>query len=165
MNPDWKARYEVAVEVARRAAQRALRYFNESVVVEWKHDQSPVSVADRETEQELEAGLLGRFPGDGFLGEEFGEKPGTTGFRWIIDPIDGTRSFVRGIPIWGTLVGLEYRGEQIAGVVEAPALGLSYRALRGDGAFRGERPIAVSAIDTLGEAMLFYSSLSWFVKA
>src|SRR5436190_5804144 len=158
MNPDWKARYEVAVEVARRAAQRALRYFNESVVVEWKHDQSPVSVADRETEQELEAGLLGRFPGDGFLGEEFGEKPGTSGFRWIIDPIDGTRNFVRGIPIWGTLVGLEYQGEAIAGVVEVPALGLAYRALRGDGAYRNDRRIRVSSVATLSDATLFHTS-------
>src|SRR5881396_1934859 len=135
MNPEWKSRYEAAIDVARRAAQRALRYFHESVTVEWKHDQSPVTVADRETEQELRASLGQLFPGDGFLGEEYGDTPGTTGFRWILDPIDGTRSFVRGIPVWGTLVGLEYKGELIAGVVEAPALGQSWRALRGDGAW------------------------------
>ena len=98
MNPDWKTRYEVAVEVARAAAQRALRYFHESVTVEWKHDQSPVTVADRETEQELRSTLLGRFPGDAFLGEESGEEPGTTGYRWVIDPIDGTRAFIMGSP-------------------------------------------------------------------
>ena len=67
----------------------------------------------------LRCRLLGCFPQDGFLGEESGDTPGTSGYRWIIDPIDGTRSFVRGVPIWGTLVGLEYKGESLAGVVRA----------------------------------------------
>jgi histidinol-phosphatase len=165
MNPEWRSRYEAAIEAARKAAQRSLRYFNESVAIEWKHDQSPVTVADRETEHELRESLLGNFPGDGFLGEEHGEVPGTTGFRWIIDPIDGTRSFVRGIPIWATLVGLEYRGEQIAGVVEVPTLGQTYHALRGEGAFRNDRRLRVSEIGRLDESLLLYSSISWFVKA
>src|SRR5207253_5817946 len=104
--------------------------------------------------------LLGRFPGDGFLGEESGDTPGTSGYRWVIDPIDGTRSFVRGIPIWATLVGLEYRGELIAGVTYLPALQETYRALRGDGAFRGDRPIHVSRVSQLAAAHLFYSSIS-----
>src|SRR5262249_12309889 len=78
---------------------------------------------------------------------------------------DGTRSYVRGIPIWATLVGLEYKGEQIAGVAEVPALGHTYRALRGDGAFRNDRRIRVSDVAALGDGMMFYSSLSWFVKA
>jgi histidinol-phosphatase len=165
MNPEWKARYETAIDVARHAAQRALRYFHESVAVEWKHDQSPVTIADRETEQELRTALQDRFPGDGFLGEEYGDTPGTTGFRWVLDPIDGTRSFVRHIPIWATLVGLEYRGEQIAGVVEVPTLGQTYHALRGQGAFCNERRIRVSDVTRLDEALMFYSSISWFVKA
>src|ERR1700704_2417381 len=114
MNPEWKARHEAAIEAAQLAGQLALRYFTESVAVEWKHDQSPVTIADREAEQQLRTELLSRFPDDAFLGEESGEQPGTSGFRWIIDPIDGTRSFVRGIPIWATLVGLEYKDEQIA---------------------------------------------------
>ena len=83
----------------------------------------------------------------------------------MLDPIDGTRNFVRGIPIWATLVGLEYKGEQIAGVAEAPGLGMTWRALRGDGAYRGERRIRVSDVGDLSRSMLFYSSLSWFIKA
>jgi histidinol-phosphatase len=165
MNPEWRARYEVAVEAAREAGRLALGYFDAELTVEWKQDRSPVTVADREAEALLRRKLLGRFPQDGFLGEEHGEQAGSSGFRWIIDPIDGTRSFVRGIPIWGTLVGLEYRDEQIAGVCEVPALGMTYRALRGDGAYRGNRRIRVSDIATLEDAMLFYSSLSWFVRA
>ncbi len=165
MNAEWSTRYEASVEIARRAAQRALRYFDQSLTVEWKHDQSPVTVADRETEEELRSSLLARFPSDGFLGEESGEQPGSSGFRWIIDPIDGTRNFVRGIPLWATLVGLEYKGEQIAGVVEVPTLGHTYRALRGEGAFRNDRRVRVSDVSTLEKSVMFYSSISWFIKA
>jgi histidinol-phosphatase len=165
MDPEWRARYETAVDAARLAGRLAQRYFEADLTVEWKLDQSPVTVADREAETLLRNTLLGSFPDDGFLGEEHGEKPGASGFRWIIDPIDGTRNFVRGIPIWATLVALEYRGEPIVGVVFAPALGNLYRALRGDGAYRDDRPIHVSDVSDLGQAIVFYSSLSWFIKA
>lgn len=164
MNPQWRSRYEAAQEAARQASRVALRYFEGGLTVEWKSDQTPVTVADRETEQALRASLLKAFPKDGFLGEEFGDQAGTSGFRWIIDPIDGTRNFVRGIPVWATLVGLEYEGEQIAGVVEAPALHATYRALRGDGAYRDERRIRVSDISDLAKAQFFTSSPSWFWK-
>jgi histidinol-phosphatase len=79
-----------------------------------------------------------------------------------MDPIDGTRSFVRGIPLWGTLIGLEHHGELIAGVARVPALGLTYRALRGDGAFRDNRRIRVSDVHQLAQAQLFYSGINWF---
>lgn len=165
MNPEWRTRYELAVQAARQAGQMALGYFDIGLAVEWKQDQSPVTVADREAETLLRKTLLGKFPQDGFLGEEFGNTPGTSGFRWVIDPIDGTRNFVRGIPVWGTLVGLEHRGEQIAGVADVPALRQTYRALRGDGAYRNDRPIHVSTVSDFSESVMFYSSLSWFVKA
>jgi histidinol-phosphatase len=166
MNPEWRARYEVAVEAAQKAGQLALRYFDAgTAAVEWKQDHSPVTVADREAEALLRTTLLDKFPGDSFLGEESGDTPGSSGFRWIIDPIDGTRSFVRGVPLWATLVGLEHRGEQVAGVAVVPALGHTYRGLRGDGAYRNERRIRVSDVATLAEAHLFYSSITWFTKA
>jgi histidinol-phosphatase len=165
VNAAWRNRYETAVEAARRGGRAALAYFDSGLTVEWKADQSPVTVADRETELVLRSTLLGAFPDDGFLGEEHGETPGTSGFRWIIDPIDGTRNYVRGIPVWATLVGLEYQGEQIAGVCDVPTLGHTYRALRGDGAYRNERHIHVSDNGDLSKALVFYSSLSWFVKA
>lgn len=164
MNSEWRNRYEVAVEAADKAGQLALRYFDGSFTVEWKSDLSPVTVADREAEQMLRQTLQRAFPDDGFLGEEFGDTPGTSGFRWIVDPIDGTRSFVRGIPLWATLVGLEYKDEQIAGIAAAPALGQTYRALRGDGAYRNNRRIRVSEVNDLSQALVFYSSLSWFIK-
>jgi histidinol-phosphatase len=153
------------MEAAQQAGRLALRYFDGDFKVEWKQDHSPVTVADREAEALLRGRLLEAFPGDGFLGEESGNTAGSSGFRWITDPIDGTRNFVRGIPIWGTLVGLEYKGEQIAGVVVMPAFGQTFRALRGDGAYRDNRRLRVSNVDALGEATLFHTSMIWFVRA
>src|SRR5262245_38116517 len=157
MNTAWRTRYNAAIDAATKAAWLALQYYDADVAVEWKMDQSPVTVADREAEQMLRTTLLGIFPDDGFLGEEFGDKPGTSGFRWIVDPIDGTRSFVRGIPIWGTLVGLEYKDEQIAGVAVAPALGEIWRALRGDGAYRKDKRIHVYQVHRLAGSRIFDS--------
>jgi histidinol-phosphatase len=165
MDPEWRARYEAAQEVATKAGQLALRYFDAPLTVEWKADQSPVTVADREAEELLRTTLLEHFPGDGFLGEESGYAAGSTGFRWIIDPIDATRNYIRGVPIWAVLVGLEYKDEQIAGVIEVPALGHSYRAMRGEGAYRGDRRIHVSTTAVLEESIVYYSGLSWFLQA
>jgi histidinol-phosphatase len=165
VNPEWRNRYEFAVEIAGEAGRHALGYFEANLAVEWKQDRTPVTIADRETETHVRTRLLERFPHDGLLGEEFGDAPGSSGFRWIIDPIDGTRSYVRGIPIWATLIALEYKGECIAGIAEAPAMRQTYRALKGDGAFRDDRRIRVSDVATLGESQIFYSSLSWFIKA
>src|SRR5580700_218544 len=110
MNPDWRSRYEVAIAAARAAGKHALQYFDHGVQVEWKHDRSPVTIADREAETMMRSIIQNSFPNDGLLGEEFGEHPGSSGYRWISDPIDGTKSFVRRIPIWASLIGLEYQG-------------------------------------------------------
>jgi histidinol-phosphatase len=165
MNADWKSRYNLAIDAARQAGDQARRYFEGSIEVEWKADESPVTVADKKGEEIIRSAVKQYFPGDGFLGEEYGDEPSTTGFRWIIDPIDGTRSFVRKIPIWGTLVGLEYRGELIAGVTYAPMLGDVWRALRGDGAYVNDQPMRVSTIDAMSKGLFCYSSISWFRKA
>jgi histidinol-phosphatase len=161
VNAEWRTRYELALEVGRQAGRVALRYFDSNLAVEWKEDCSPVTLADRETEAFLRARLQEVFPNDGFLGEESGDAPGSSGYRWVIDPIDGTRNFVRSIPMWATLVGVEFKGEQIAGVAEVPAMRLTYRALRGDGAYRGDRRLSVSQVDKLKEAILFYTSLTY----
>lgn len=166
MNADWRHRYEIARQAAQEAGRRALDDFERTITVEWKQDRSPVTQADREAETILRERLSSHFPHDSFLGEEHGEQVGPSGFRWILDPIDGTKSFVRGIPLWATMIGLEYRGELIAGIAHLPALGgITYHALRGEGAWRDERRIRVSTVDRLHEAQLFYSSLSWFVAA
>jgi histidinol-phosphatase len=165
MNAEWRARYDLAIDVARKAGDLAKKYFDEGFDVEWKQDQSPVTIADKQAEQLIRTAIRNQFPGDGFLGEEYGDEPSTTGFRWVIDPIDGTRAFVRHIPIWGTLLGLEYRDDPIAGIAYAPALGNLWRALRGDGAYVDDRRIHVAKTEKLDQAFLSYSGVSWFKKA
>jgi histidinol-phosphatase len=162
MDTAWRTRYELAIEGAENAGKLAMSHFDCGVAVEWKADESPVTIADRQAEHLLRDVIRKYFPQDGLLGEEHGEEAGSSGYRWIIDPIDGTRSFVRGVPIWGTLIGLEYRGELIAGVARVPPLGITYRALRGDGAFRDNRRLQVSSIDQLAQAQFFYSGIKWF---
>lgn len=165
MTAEIKARYEKGIDFARAAGKVALGYFGKGVHVETKGDESPVTVADREAEKCLRAAISAAFPGDGFLGEEFGDTPGTTGFRWIMDPIDGTRSFVRGIPLWGTMVGLEHEGELVAGMIDCACQGSTWHAMRGHGAWRDSTRIQMSSVTEMSKANLFYSGLNWFVKA
>ncbi len=103
------ARLEVARSAAREAGQLTLQYFRSArYVVERKADDSPVTIADREAELLLRRRIAQEFPQDAIVGEEFGHQEGTSGFRWILDPIDGTKSFVCGVPLYGTLIGVEY---------------------------------------------------------
>lgn len=165
MNAEWRTRYELALDVARKAGDLAKGYYDSTFDVEHKSDNSPVTIADKNAEQLIRDAVGKSFPTDGFLGEEFGDQPGSSGFRWVIDPIDGTKSFIRHIPLWATLVGLEYKGEQIGGVAYIPVLGMTYRALRGDGAYHDDRRIHVSNVATLADSLVCYSSVNWFTKA
>ena len=165
LNPDWRTRYDLAVEAARKAGDLARSYYESTFEVEHKIDSSPVTIADKNAEKLVRDAVTAAFPNDGFLGEEFGDQPGTSGFRWVIDPIDGTKSFIRHVPIWATLIGLEYRGEQIGGVVYIPVFGMMYRRLRGDGVYMNERRVRVSNVGNLADASLCYSSMGWFARA
>jgi histidinol-phosphatase len=167
MNPEWRSRYNLASEAARAAGAHALHFYNsvkfgQQLEIITKADESPVTVADRGAEKIIRDMISRYFPHDGFLGEEFGDQPGTSGYRWIIDPIDGTKAFIRQVPLWGTLLALEYQGEQIAGHTYIPVFNQMYRALRGDGAYFDEARMHVSQVSTLDKASLSYSSLSWF---
>ncbi len=169
MNADWKNRYDIAVEAAHAGGGYAKTIFDKTfqsadLEVIHKADDSPVTVADRGAEEIIRAHITRHFPQDGFLGEEFGDQPGSTGYRWIIDPIDGTKSFIRHVPLWGTLLGLEYQGEVIGGVAYIPVFGQTFRALRGDGAYLNEQRIRVSDVAQLDQAILCYSSINWFTK-
>jgi histidinol-phosphatase len=148
-----------ALEAARAAGDIALRNYHSGFEVTIKADQTPVTQADREAEQAIKAVLRRAFPHHGFLGEEFGEE-GPRDTRWIIDPIDGTKNFVRHVPVWAVLIGLEEGGEITAGVVLNPVSGTCYWARRGDGAFVDGHPIRVSEADTMDRALLLHSSLN-----
>jgi histidinol phosphatase-like enzyme (inositol monophosphatase family) len=152
--PSLRDLLAVAVEAARAGGGRTLAYFNAGTEVEWKADGTPVTVADREAEAAMR-GVIGRaFPGHGILGEEEGESAGTAPYRWIIDPLDGTRSFVRGVPLYGTLVGVEVRGEPVVGVIYLPALDEIVAAARGEGCAWNGRPCRVSPRARLEDALL-----------
>ena len=165
MNPAWRTRYELAMDAARKAGDLARGFYETTFDVEKKADDSPVTIADKQAEQLIRQMVAQHFPDDGFLGEEYADEVGRSGYRWVIDPIDGTRAFVRHIPIWGTLLGLEYQDDPIAGIAYAPALGNLWRGLRGDGAFRDDRRIRVSDIEQLDRAYLSYSGVGWFKEA
>ena len=152
MSPDL----ELALELADAADAISLAQFRTGLTVETKPDLTPVTEADRAVEAGLRRRLAGARPSDAILGEE----EGTTGGgprRWILDPIDGTRNYARGIPVWATLVALEESGVVHLGVVSAPALGRRWWAERGRGAFADGRPIAVSKVATIEAAVLCVS--------
>jgi histidinol-phosphatase len=137
------------------------RFQAEDLVVETKPDLTPVTEADRTVEQALRKRIGEERPAHGVVGEEFGEgRPGTA--RWILDPIDGTKNYLRGLPVWATLIALEREGRVEVGVVSAPALARRWWAARGEGAFVNGRRIRVSKIADLSDAVLSYASLtSW----
>jgi histidinol-phosphatase len=152
-----------ALQLADAADETTLpRFRARDLVVETKPDLTPVSEADRAAENVLRARIEAERPGDGVVGEEYGETDGSSGRRWILDPIDGTKSFVRGIPAWGTLIALEQDGEMVVGVVSAPALRRRWWASRGRGAFADGEPIQVSRVSALEDALFCFTSLTAF---
>ncbi len=163
-----------ALAAAREAGALTLEYFGSGRLgVERKPDGSPVTEADHEAERLLVTRICEAFPDDGILGEESVERPGKSGRRWILDPIDGTRSFVQGVPLYGTLVALEAEGRATVGVVCLPALREAVFAALGEGAFwardlrRDEATVRarVSAVDRLDQALFCTTSPKGFEKS
>jgi len=152
VNESAKQLLEAAAEVARVAGEAAVRHFRATLEVETKADGSPVTRADREAEQAARAWLAARFPEDGVTGEEFGEtRPGARR-RWFLDPVDGTKSFVRGVPLWGSMVGVVEDGVVAAGAMAFPALGEAIAAARGEGCWWNGARCRVSAVTDLAAA-------------
>jgi histidinol phosphatase-like enzyme (inositol monophosphatase family) len=149
-----------ARDLVRAAGELTLRWFRSaSLAVEWKPDGTPVTEADRAAERLVREELARRHPGDGVLGEEEGEAAGTTGRRWILDPIDGTKAFRQGVPLYSNLLALEDEHGMAVGVVNLPALGETVYAGRGRGAFclgpdGVERPARVSSVTEARGALL-----------
>ena len=151
------------MRAARRAGDFIMGHYLTALEVESKADRSPVTVADRGAERLLRDLLAIEFPSDGILGEEYGEQPGTSARRWILDPIDGTQSFIRGVPLFGVLIGLEAGGESVAGVMHFPALDETVVAARGLGChwYPPHRPAAspprrarVSSVERLADGLV-----------
>jgi len=148
---------DFAHELADIAASVTLRSFGDRLPFELKADDSPVTEVDLAAEQAIRKAIGARYPTDGVHGEEEGLEEGTSGRAWIVDPVDGTKLYAEGIPLWTTLIALQEDGEVVLGVADAPALGERYHATRGDGAWRGGRQLAVSRVDVVAEALIAHS--------
>lgn len=163
-------RLELAKTMAVEAGRLTLNYFQQdNYQVERKADNSPVTIADKSAEQLLRQRIAASFPQDGIVGEEFGEQPGTSGYRWILDPIDGTKSFISGVPLYGTLIGVEHESESIVGVIYIPALDELVYAAKGHGAWYVKndsppRAAQVSSRAKLSEGLFLTSQVDNFAK-
>ncbi len=159
------ARLEFAAQIAREAGDLTLELFrSDKLDLNRKSDGSPVTAADRAAEQLLRKRIGERFPDDAILGEEFGEAAGTSGFRWVLDPIDGTKAFVSGVPLYTTLVAVMQEDEPLIGVINAPAAGEMVYAARGTGCWHriGDaqpKRCQVSDVAELSEAVFLTTSV------
>lgn len=162
------SRLKFALEAARNAGRFILQHYQQAgLTVERKRDSSPVTIADRGAEELLRREIARSFPGDAVLGEELGETSGTSGFRWILDPVDGTKSFIHGVPLFGTLIGLEHRDQCVAGVCSFPPLDEIVWGSIGQGAFwskgkESPRRARVSNIANLGDALFCFTTIQGF---
>lgn len=169
ISPEVQSRLDFARQIALDAGETTLRHFQTGVEVIRKQDNSPVTIADREAEEVLRDAIQEAYPEDGILGEEYGAKESRSGYRWILDPIDGTKSFITGVPLYGTLVACEVGGESLIGVIAIPALGEMVYAAKGAGAWyqkSNEAPVAarVSDCTKLSDATFVTSEVKTFLE-
>lgn len=153
MKNDHEARERFAIDLARRAGDLGLKYFRdlESLTIESKGHQDLVSQADREVELFIRAAIAADYPQDGIIGEEHASVTGSSGYDWVIDPIDGTANFVRGIPAWCVVIACARDGETVVGVIHEPSTGETFHGRLGGGAFVNGRPIRASMATSLEE--------------
>ncbi|HEX9018433.1 MAG TPA: inositol monophosphatase family protein [Anaerolineaceae bacterium] len=156
---------EFARETAYQAGQLTLQYYQKELHPDTKSDGSPVTIADRQAEQLIRAAIEKRYPGHAILGEEYGSSQDQAAeFRWIIDPIDGTKSFVHGVPLYSVLIGLEIAGKVEVGVVYFPALNEMVSAATGSGCWWNGRQAHVSPVNQLDKSVLSFTDFGAFYK-
>jgi len=164
MQAEIRTCMEFAVDAAWQAGRITQRYFQTGIEAEWKKDESPVTVADREAEAKLRQIIGKYYPNDGIVGEEYGVEEGSSGYRWFIDPIDGTKSFIQGVPLYGVLLAREGINGVDVGCVYMPALDEMVWAGRGEGCWWNGRRAGVSVIDKLEDACICYTSWRSFAE-
>ena len=167
---ELQTRLDFALAAAAQAADFIMgHYQSPDLAVERKRDTSPVTAADRGAEELIRTLIAETWPDDTVLGEEFGESDGTSGWRWILDPVDGTKSFIHGVPLFGTLIALEHDNDQVIGLCSFPALNEVVYAANGLGAWWkiGDRePVRaqVSVVDSLSEALFCTTTIHGWAK-
>ncbi len=168
MPSDLESRYVFANEISIQAADFVRGHFQSGVDVERKADTSPVTVVDKGAEELIRAAIEKSFPDDGIIGEEFGVTEGSSAYRWILDPIDGTKSFISDVPLFGTMVAVEREGHGVIGVIAFPGLGSTrIDAMVGGGAWEtsstGERrQVHVCKTSTLADGLVLTTDLEGF---
>ena len=170
LSQEFERRMNFARAVADEAGKFILTYYQSaSLAIDRKRDSSPVTAADRGAEELIRNSIALDFPHDAVLGEEFGESAGTSGFRWILDPVDGTKSFIHGVPLYGTLIGVEFEGRCVVGVCHIPALGETTWGAKGLGAWwkpagGAPRPARVSEVANLDQSLMCFTTLQGFSR-
>jgi histidinol-phosphatase len=152
---------QAAAELAGIAGANAMRYYRTAIDTETKSDGSPVTAADKSSERLVREWIELRFPSDGILGEEFGAHNVNARRRWIVDPIDGTKAFIRGVPFWGSLVAVVEDETVIAGAASFPALGETLIAGRGEGCWWNDAKCSVSTVDRMSNATVLTTDLAF----
>lgn len=155
---------DIAIEAVQKAGTHALSYFNKQLKIEYKKDSSPVTRADRETEQIIRKIISKAYPNHGFIGEEFGKTNPNAQYVWVIDPVDGTRGFTRGIPFWSTLLALLKDGKPIIGISYSPATDEFFLARHNKGTFLNGKRIKVSKVSKIKDAFIAHGTISHFEK-
>ncbi len=162
--PSLQELLDFSTHAAWQAGRITLRHFQTGVQVDKKSDNSPVTAADLAAERKITELIQNRFPDDAIVGEEFGDRPGRTGRCWIIDPIDGTKSFVHGVPLYGVMICVEIDGIPSVGVVNLPAVNEMVCAARGSGCTWNGRPARVSTVSRLEDALMCATDFESFAE-
>lgn len=168
---DLNKRAKLMLSAAARAGEHSLSFFQrETLAIDWKTNATEVTEADRQGEHIIRGLVESNFPGDAVVGEEHGSREGKSGWTWYIDPIDGTRSFAHGVPLYSVLIGVFYQGRSVAGVIELPALSERVHATAGQGAWweragKPKLPARVSQCNRLDQALLCTTSYDYYKKA
>ena len=160
----YSGELEFALSLADESRRILRARYGSNLTVEWKGENTPVTLADREVEEILRRRIAEKTPGYGVIGEEFGHEPGSADREWVIDPIDGTKAFIHKTPLFGTLIALLEKGEPVLGIIDLPILGERVYATKGGGAFHNGKPCRVSSISTVEDALLLDGSITTMEK-
>jgi myo-inositol-1(or 4)-monophosphatase len=166
MTESLRSYLDFAIETAWEAGQLTLGYFQTDLQPDFKTDDSPVTIADRKAEELIRSRIEALYPHHAIIGEEFGGLEDSAGFshRWVVDPIDGTRSFIRGVPFYAVLIGLEIEGRAQVGVAHFPAMGEMIAAARGEGCRWNGRPARVSPVKKLKDGVAVHADAASFAR-
>jgi histidinol phosphatase-like enzyme (inositol monophosphatase family) len=159
---DLLAAKETALSWLKPVSREILNWFQKEITVQQKADQSPVTIADQRAEEMLRKKIHQYFPDHGIIGEEFGKEAEDKEWVWTVDPIDGTRSFIQGLPLFATLLSLLHKGEPVMGIICLPALGETVWAVKGKGTYSGDRRLHVSTHSKIKDSVLATADLYCF---